>query len=151
MVEPFHCATEYPRNHSWISSHPCLGVNIGRDCQVRVRQKFHKKMYWSQQAQRCHHYLLSPPQKVCEGRRNQQNLSWKQVLRSIPHRTHQKSALIMYSICYLAAINFDQTTPNFNPRETSTEKNSSSHPGIGRKTYHLANPTKRLRDLSKGE
>lgn len=51
----------------------------------------------------------------------------------------------------LAAINFDQTAPNFNPRETSTEKNSSSHPGIGRKTYHLGNPTRRLRDLSKGE
>ena len=48
---------------------------------------------------------------------------------------------------------FDQTTPNFNPKEPpSAEKNSSSHPGIGRKTYHLTNNViSRKRDFSKAE
>ena len=49
-------------------------------------------------------------------------------------------------------IAFDQTAPNFNPREPpQTDKNSSSHPGIGRKTYHLSNQARKIREMYKGE
>lgn len=42
--------------------------------------------------------------------------------------------------------NFDQTAPGFHPRDPPpTDKISSSQPGIGRKTYHLANPGRRGR------
>jgi 5'-AMP-activated protein kinase catalytic alpha subunit len=48
---------------------------------------------------------------------------------------------------------FDQTAPSFNPKEpTNTEKNSSSQPGIGRKSYHLVNNViSRRREFSKQE
>jgi len=46
---------------------------------------------------------------------------------------------------------FDQTAPNFNPRDPpQADKNSSSQPGIGRKTYHLANQARKIREMSKG-
>jgi len=46
---------------------------------------------------------------------------------------------------------FDQTAPNFNPRDPpQTDKNSNSQPGIGRKTYHLSNQARKIREMSKG-
>jgi 5'-AMP-activated protein kinase catalytic alpha subunit len=48
---------------------------------------------------------------------------------------------------------FDQTAPSFNSKEPiNTEKNSSSQPGIGRKSYHLVNNViSRRREFSKQE
>jgi hypothetical protein len=47
---------------------------------------------------------------------------------------------------------FDQTAPGFHPRDPPpVDKISSSQPGIGRKTYHLANHGRKGRELLRND